>query len=106
MPVLDTGSQIVIESLDICDFLDEKYPSNPLYPTDPEAKTRDKTLLSKIQPMHGVFFRCISQQENKPLDEWLKEFTPHLESFENELAKRGSVFFGGDKPGMVRYFTV
>nr|XP_971184.1 PREDICTED: pyrimidodiazepine synthase-like [Tribolium castaneum] len=103
VPALDTGSQIVIESLHICDFLDEKYPSPPLFPQDPASKQRDKDLLKKIQPMHGVFLRCISLNENKSLEEWATEFVPHLETFETELSNRGTTFFGGEKPGMVDY---
>ncbi|XP_044270858.1 pyrimidodiazepine synthase-like [Tribolium madens] len=103
VPALDTGSQIVIESLDICDFLDDKYPSPPLYPSDAPSKNLDKALLKKIQPLHSVFLRCISLNENKSLEEWAQEFLPHLQTFEMELCQRGSRFFGGEKPGMVDY---
>ncbi|RZC34449.1 glutathione S-transferase omega-1-like [Asbolus verrucosus] len=103
VPALDTGSEVIVESLDISDYLDEKYSDHPLYPKDPEAKQRDKELIEKVGPLTGVFAKCLSGQEEKTPDEWAQEFTPHLEVFENELVCRGTTYFGGDKPGMVDY---
>jgi len=103
VPSIDIGSEIIIESLDISDYLDEKYPNPPLYPSDPQAKKQDKELIQKIGPLTGVIFQCLYLKTEKTPEEWVKEFTPHLEVFENELAKRATTFFGGEKPGMVDY---
>ncbi|XP_063910124.1 pyrimidodiazepine synthase-like [Zophobas morio] len=103
VPAIDTGSEVLVESTDISDYLDEKYPENPLYPQDPEAKKRDQELIKKIGPITALFYGCISKQEDKPIEEWANEFAPHLEVFEQELVCRGTPFFGGDKPGMVDY---
>ncbi|EEZ99479.1 pyrimidodiazepine synthase [Tribolium castaneum] len=101
VPALDTGSKIVVESLDIADFLDAEYPNNnPLYSSD---KNRDKELIKKIAPITDLFYKCVAKTENKSLEEWAKAFVPHLEVFERDLAARGTTFFGGDKPGMVDY---
>lgn len=48
VPALDTGNEVVLESLDIADFLDEKFPDPPLYPNDPELKSRDKEFIKKF----------------------------------------------------------
>lgn len=101
VPALDVGSKVVVESIDISDFLDEEYPNPALYPTDPQAREQDKALIKKIGPLTDVFTKLILSKEKRPAVEWLKEFWLHLEFFEEELNKRGSVFFGGKKPGMV-----
>lgn len=103
MPALDTGSDIIVESTDIADYLDEKYPENPLYPKDPSAKKHDQELIKKITPITSTFYRCLFKKENKTLNDWVKEFVSLLQVFENELASRGTVFFGGEKPGMVDF---
>jgi len=103
VPSIDVGSKIIIESLDISDYLDAKYPNPPLYPSDTEAKKQDKELIQKIGPLTGVFFKSLHGKTEKTPEEWVKEFTPHLEVFENELAKRATTFFGGENPGMVDY---
>jgi glutathione S-transferase len=48
VPALDTGKEVVLESLDIVDFLDEKFPNPPLYPSDPELTNRDKEFIQKF----------------------------------------------------------
>ncbi|XP_063910135.1 pyrimidodiazepine synthase-like isoform X2 [Zophobas morio] len=103
VPALDTGSEIVIESLVISDFLEEKYPKPALYPANPEAKKRDQELIEKIDPLLSVFFLCLWKKDLKTPEEWVEEFVPHLEVFESELGSRGTPFFGGSKPGMVDY---
>lgn len=102
VPALDTGSRVVVESLDICDYLDEQYPDPPLYPAEPAAKEQEKALIQKIGTLTGVFAKLLFSGEEKTPQEWLDEFAPHLEIFEKELEKRGSTFFGGEKPNMVR----
>lgn len=75
-----------------------------MYPAEPQAVAQDKELIQKIGPLDAVFTDLIFQKYNRSPSEWLKEFEPHLIVFEEELSKRGSVFFGGDKPGMVRKY--
>lgn len=103
VPALLEGSKIIVESLDISDYLDEKYPENPLYPAEPELKKRDKDLIKKIGPVTQVFHQCLSSNNEKTPEEWLKEFLAPLQDFEDALAQRGTPFFGGEKPGMVDY---
>ncbi|XP_063910140.1 pyrimidodiazepine synthase-like isoform X3 [Zophobas morio] len=105
VPALDTGSEIVIESLVISDFLEEKYPKPALYPANPEAKKRDQELIEKIDPLLSVFFLCLWKKDLKTPEEWVEEFVPHLEVFESELGSRGTPFFGGSKPGMGNVIT-
>lgn len=91
----------MVESLDICDYLDEKYPDYPLYPAEPEAKSQDKELISKIGPVVTVFVECCILKKTKTPEEWLNSFLDVLKIFEEALEKRSTKYFGGDKPGMV-----
>lgn len=101
VPALIDGSKVVVESLDICDYLDEKYPNNPLYPAEPEARAQDKELIKKIGPATQVFAECCFMNKPKSPEEWLKSFLEVLQVFEEALEKRGTKYFGGEKPGMV-----
>lgn len=87
--------------MDICDYLEDKYPQNPLYPKDSTAKQNDKDLIQKIGPVLKSFYDLLLSKATKSVEEWLQEFIEGLEPFENELKKRATVFFGGSKPGMV-----
>ncbi|KAJ8919835.1 hypothetical protein NQ315_006364 [Exocentrus adspersus] len=103
VPALLDGSKVIVESLDISDYLDEKYPENPLYPAEPELKKADKELISKIDQPVKVFYQCCFSGTEKTPEEWLGEFVAVLQVFEDALIKRGTQFFNGDKPGMVDY---
>lgn len=92
----------MVESSNIISYLEEKYPDPPLYPAEPENRKEDDELIEKMGPLTGVFFKVMFGLSEQSADEWLKEFAPHLDVFEQALEKRGSKYFGGDKPTMVR----
>jgi len=101
VPALDTGSELVIESLDIADYLDEKYPEPPLYSKDPQKRNEDKTLIKEFGNLIINYYTA-AHNPQRPLEEHLQKMLPHVKKLENELQKRG-VYFGGDKPSMVDY---
>lgn len=103
VPALDTGDKIIVDSLDIAEFLDEKYPEPPLYSCDSELKSKDKELIQKFGKVISATTRAIYNKENLPVEEYLKDILEPLEEFEAELANRGTTFFGGDNPGMLDY---
>ncbi|XP_063910147.1 pyrimidodiazepine synthase-like [Zophobas morio] len=103
VPALDTGSEVIIESLVISDYLDEKYPNPILYPKDPAAKKEDQELIKKIESLTSVFYKLLLGKEDQSPEEWAKAFVAELDVFEKVLASRGTKFLGGDKPGMVDY---
>ncbi|CAH0545964.1 unnamed protein product [Brassicogethes aeneus] len=103
VPALDIGAKVVVESTDICDYLDETYPQVPLYSSDPKVKEQEKVLIKKIGDVVGVFSKCVFGTETKTPEEWLKDILDALDVFEKELTKKGTVFFGGDSPNMVDY---
>ncbi|XP_050297679.1 pyrimidodiazepine synthase-like [Anthonomus grandis grandis] len=103
VPALLDGDKIIVESLDICDYLDEKYPENPLYPAEPAAKEKDKQVIQQIGSATSIFGKILFSNEEKSPEEWVKEIIKALQPLEDELVARGTKFFGGDKPGMIDY---
>ncbi|XP_016978847.1 pyrimidodiazepine synthase [Drosophila rhopaloa] len=87
----------LIESLIIAEYLDEKYPQNPLLPKDPLKRAQDKILLERFSGITGAFMKILTQNTG------LEDYWTALDIFEQELTKRGTSFFGGDKPGFVDY---
>ncbi|KAH8286481.1 hypothetical protein KR054_009851, partial [Drosophila jambulina] len=95
--VAEKGQPSLIESLIIAEYLDEKYPQNPLLPKDALKRAQDKILLERFNGITNAFMKILLQ--NTGLD----EFWTALDIFEQELTKRGTAFFGGNKPGFVDY---
>lgn len=102
VPGLDIGDKIITESLDICDYLDKTYPPS-LYPAEPEKLESDKKIIGLIGAIGGVFAKALYTPNEKTNEEWVKEFLNVLQPVEDEYKKRGTPFFGGDKPSMVDY---
>ncbi|CAH1104325.1 unnamed protein product [Psylliodes chrysocephalus] len=104
VPCLIDGPKTITESLDIADYLNDKYPEPPLYPADPEAKKRDQELIQKAGPAQGILFKILlSKDDSTTPEEWAKLLVDSLQDLENELGQRGTPFFGGENPGMVDY---
>lgn len=85
---MDTGSEIIIESLDICDYLDEKYPNPPLYPSNKDQAEKDKEYLKQFIKYHNVFYKTIMAKDlNFP--EFVARSRVLLQEMEDELVQRG-----------------
>lgn len=99
----DEGNSL-IESLIICDFLDEKYPESRLHSDDPLQRARDKILVERFNAFIGPYYRILTNHKTDGAPGAISELTTALDVFEDELKKRGTKFFGGDsKPGMLDY---
>src|SRR5690606_9052586 len=48
VPALDTGSEVLIQSPAIIEWLDEKYPEPPLLPRDPQRRAQVRALAAII----------------------------------------------------------
>ncbi|KAG5669332.1 hypothetical protein PVAND_017220 [Polypedilum vanderplanki] len=93
----------LIESLIICDYIDEKYPQNSLNSKDPLEKARDRILVQKFETISPVFARFVFWKKEEDKGELLKKLYAGLKNFDDELNERNSKFFGGEKPGMTDY---
>ncbi|KAH8360462.1 hypothetical protein KR200_005580, partial [Drosophila serrata] len=95
--VAEKDQPSLIESLIIAEYLDEKYPQNPLLPKDALKRAQDKILLERFSGITNAFMKILMQKTG------LDDFWTALDIFEQELTKRGTSFFGGDKPTFVDY---
>nr|QVK45136.1 GSTo1 [Pagiophloeus tsushimanus] len=105
VPALLDGDKIIIESLDIADYLDEKYPTDsPLYPLDSEEKKKDQYIIRNLiqETTNSVSKFHFSNQSYTP-EQVLEILLPSIQPLEDELVRRGTPFFGGDRPGMIDY---
>lgn len=59
VPALELPSypgEPLIESLIICDYLDEKYPENPLHSEDPLQRAKDRILIERFNEFISPFY--------------------------------------------------
>ena len=102
VPFIQTAAGSLSESQVICDYLDEAYPANPLYPADPFARAKVRELCTVID-MHielqartlypeaffgGTVTDAVKEKAKKDLAKGVRALT--------ELAK-WSPFIAGDK---------
>lgn len=74
IPVLEIptnhGDKYLFESVVICDYLDEKYTTNPLHSRDPFSKAQDRLLIERFNEVrksflfiyytNGYFYGCFT----------------------------------------------
>ncbi|KAK9300892.1 hypothetical protein QLX08_006594 [Tetragonisca angustula] len=99
VPVIELEEgKTLYESLVIAEYLDDAYPHNKLYPTDPLAKAKDKLLIGRFNSVINTMYKLLYINRDV-FDEVLSE----LEFFERELASKGTPFFNGNSPGMLDF---
>lgn len=106
VPSLEVNGQIITQSLSIIDYLEEIYPQNPLYPTDPLSKACAKSLAliiaCDIHPLNNLRVLNQLKQQFKARDSdimewyhlWLKNGFDAFESQLTRLARSQSVCIG------------
>ncbi|XP_070546722.1 glutathione S-transferase omega-1-like [Ptychodera flava] len=100
VPVLEINDKIVFESAICCEYLDEVYPENPMTSKDPYQRARDKMSVNYFDgKVMSVYWKAASA---KGKDAELKEdFLKKLDGIEEDLKKRNTQYFGGEKPNWV-----
>jgi len=94
----------LIESLIICDYLDDQYPQNPLNSKDPLQRARDRILVERFGGFTSAFNRLVFPRETcDHVSGAITEMNTTLDIFEAELKSRGSKYFSGTKPGFLDY---
>jgi glutathione S-transferase len=98
VPVLVEDGRVLVESMDIVRYLDERYPEPPLYPADPARRAE---LLVFIDWFNRVWKRPPNEIEaelGKPepdrarIEELGAQMTAWLDQFEDLLAGRDYLF--------------
>lgn len=103
VPILNIGTEILTESLDICDYLDKEYPEPPLYSKDETRIHCDKTLMKYLTNILPIFYEMSKTHSKKSYDEHMEVLIPLVQKYETELDERGTLYFGGDEPHMIDY---
>lgn len=95
---------VLVESLVICEYLDEKYPDVKLYPADPLHKAETKLWIERFDSCHGAFYQLIFvKNDDDTVNQKMTELLTTVSEFEVELSKRGTDYFGGDHPNILDY---
>lgn len=96
---VDADGDVVTDSIDIANYIEEKYPEPRLY--HEATKARDLELLDHYSQIVSIFSGCIHGKDKRPLQEVVAEISSLLVEFEDELKERGTEFFGGAQVGML-----
>ncbi|XP_065219601.1 pyrimidodiazepine synthase-like [Planococcus citri] len=100
VPALWYKNELLYESLLLADFINEEFPGNALYPSEPVKKLKDRMLIEKFSSVPSAFYKVAMVEFNT---ENFTSLINHLVEIEKELVSRGTKYFGGDKPLMVDY---
>lgn len=92
------GAPFISESMLIAEYLDEVHPENKLYPNDPFEKLQEKLWIERFGPIATKFFQTFVDGRVAWYD-----ILNGIDEFEKELNRRGTVYFGGDKPNILDY---
>lgn len=100
----EENEPFLVESMVIAEYLDEKYPQPPLYPTDPLEKAQTKIWIERFNPVAVNFYRLVYEKNSDEVnDQLLSSFYAELENYEAELKRRGTKYFAGSTPGILDY---
>ncbi|KAF5288047.1 hypothetical protein FQR65_LT12097 [Abscondita terminalis] len=99
VPILDTGSRIISESLEICVYLDKEYPEPHLY----AGNDRYLKLAEDFNEILPIFYEMAKTQNNKSYDEHMSILLPLVMKYEIELQNNGGLYFGGTRSHLLDY---
>lgn len=102
VPALELDGNFVPESLLTSDLLEELYPEPALYPADPWQKAQDRVMIELFGPIISLLYKMYGAKgDAEKILALFEEYSTKIQTFENELARRGTPFFCGDRPGML-----
>ncbi|XP_037075281.1 pyrimidodiazepine synthase-like isoform X2 [Pollicipes pollicipes] len=102
VPALELDNHFVPESLVTCDLLEQLYPEPALYPADPWAKARDQFMVEQFNAVSGTMYQMYrASGDAEKIKELSDTFNKKIQPFEEELIRRGTPFYHGDRPGML-----
>ena len=95
------------ESMAICEYLEEKYDINPLYPKDLEYRARIRNICEIVnagtQPLQNIF---VAKKTSDP-KAWTKHWNEYgLKILERELKKTSGKYSFGDTITMADVFLI
>jgi len=111
VPALETGDQLLTQSMAIIEYLDETHPEPPLLPRDAAGRARTRALAAivacDIHPLNNLrVLRYLHRplgHDQKATEDWYNHWIASgFNAFEQLLADdpRTGVFCHGDTPGL------
>ena len=116
VPALAHGERVVVQSLAICEYLEEAVEAIPLLPADPAGRARVRgmvqTICSEVQPLNNLSVMQYLKGEMSVSDElyalwyghWIARGFSAVEAWLQGPASGG--FCHGDAPGLADCFLV
>jgi maleylacetoacetate isomerase len=111
VPALETDGAVLVQSLPIIEYLDERYPAPPLLPSDPQDRARVRALAAVVAcDIHPINNLRVLRYLHRPLghdeaavetwyNHWIAEGFGALEQMLAGDARTGA-FCHGDTPGL------
>jgi maleylacetoacetate isomerase len=116
VPALVHDGQVVVQSLAICEYLEEAFPAPPLLPPDKRGRARVRSIAqsiaSEIQPMNNLGVMQYLEKEMGQTEEAVRKWYVHwvdrgFSAIETWLGSQDTGrFCHGDAPGLADCFLV
>ena len=116
VPALVHGEQVIVESLAICEYLEELFPHPALLPSDPGGRARVRslalTIACGVQPMNNLavlnYIKGRLGVDEDGVQAWYGEWVRRGFSAVETWLKNGESgdFCHGDQPGLADCFLV
>ena len=116
VPALVHDGQVVVQSLAICEYLEETFPMPPLLPPDKRGRARVRSIAqsiaSEIQPMNNLGVMQYLKKEMGQTEEAVRKWYVHwvdrgFSAIESWLGSQDTGrFCHGDAPGLADCFLV
>ncbi len=106
VPVLDMNGACLTQSLAIIEWLEERYPEVPLFPSDAESRGMAQVVCCDIHPLNNlrvlnVLRNCLGADE-AAVNDWIAHWIRGgFEALETLIEKHGGQFAFGDTVGLV-----
>ncbi|XP_043214576.1 glutathione S-transferase omega-1-like isoform X2 [Amphibalanus amphitrite] len=102
VPALEQDGLFVPESLVTSELLEELHPTPALLPAEPWRRAADRFFIHSFGTVIGTLYQMYFHlDEPKKIEELHEKFQHNIQPLAAELARRGTPFFFGDRPGML-----
>lgn len=116
VPALVHQDQVIVQSMAICEYLEETFPEHPLLPTNPASRSRIRsmaqTIASEIQPFNNLsvlkYLELEMHQDQAAIDQWYGHWVKRgFSAVENWLSgSESGLYCFGDTPTLADCFLV
>jgi len=116
VPALVHGDRVVVQSMAICEYLEECFPDRPLLPAEPADRARVRaiaqTICSEIQPLNNLavinYLKDSLAQDQAGVAAWYNHWVERgFSAIETWLqAPQSSLFCHGDEPSLADCYLV